>query len=194
MWHINYGQQFFPQNMSTGLNYKAILIIIVIAAIIVTVICPHGEEKSAVPVISSQEVASDGYASGYRDCSMSDTLHATYEDSLYRLAGVIGQYDSAYQEGYRKGFAVYNELVAKERNIGYLKLTAKLMFGNDLVFLWLRRDFCINSQNLLSVNLMRIDPIETNRPSVYVQPACKLITLNAQHHILPVRFTAVRNA
>ena len=31
---------------------------------------------------------------------------------------------------------------------------------------------------------MRIDPIKTDRPRMYVQPACKLITLNTQRHIL----------
>lgn len=31
---------------------------------------------------------------------------------------------------------------------------------------------------------MHINPIKTDRPRMYVQPVCKLIILNTQHHIL----------
>lgn len=101
--------------MSTGINHTALLSVGVIAAAIVAVICLRCcADKPAAPVISPQEAASDGYASGYWDGSKSYNWHTSYKDSLYRLAGVLEQYANAYRDGYNKGAAVYNELAARE--------------------------------------------------------------------------------
>ena len=100
-------------------NKKPFAILLCFFAAILIAFCIRSALKPAVPYISPEHAASDGYESGYWDGSHYNSWQFSYMDSLYKLAGVIEQYDSAYQVGFEQG---RKDIIAEnERKSAYLK-------------------------------------------------------------------------